>query len=232
MWTGTRLLAIDGRRRVEAVEVAHSGRREHIPCDGVVFTGRFLPEAALLSGSPIEIDPGTGGPSIDQHWRCSDSAYFAAGNLLRPIETAGVAWQEGRAAAEAIAAALAGALPMPERVLPIRWSAPLRYVYPQRLSQPGQPLHPLQLRARVARAASGRIAVIVNGREIWSRNIKALPERRIVLPGWPLSLEALEQVAVRLDETSAPVEEPAPRQSAIKPHSTLTERSSLGTVSD
>jgi NADPH-dependent 2,4-dienoyl-CoA reductase/sulfur reductase-like enzyme len=198
VWTDTRLVAIHGQRRVEAVEIERDGRRERVACDGVVFTGRFVPEASLLAESPIEVDAGTGGPSIDQHWRCSDPAYFAAGNLLRPIETAGTAWQEGRAAAESLAAALAGELPVPERSLRICWTDPLRYVYPQRLSLPGRPLHPLQLRARVARATRGQLTLIANDREIWSRCVSALPERRIQIPADRVSLDGLENLEIRL----------------------------------
>jgi NADPH-dependent 2,4-dienoyl-CoA reductase/sulfur reductase-like enzyme len=222
VWTETRLVAIHGRRRVEAVEIERAGRRERIACDGVVFTGRFVPEAALLADSHLEVDAATGGPSIDQHWRCSDPAFFAAGNLLRPIETAATAWREGRAAAEAIAAALAGRLPTPERELRIGWSAPIRYVYPQRLSLPGWPVHPLLLRVRLARAARGRISLVADGREIWSRRIAGMPERRLSLPGDRLALDDLRTLAIGFTEAGAAA---TPDHSAIKPQTNLTERS-------
>lgn len=228
VWTGTRIVAIHGLDRLEAVEIERAGRRERIACDGLVFTGRFVPEAALLAGSHLEVDPATGGPSIDQHWRCSDPAYFAAGNLLRPIETAATAWREGRAAAEAIAAALDGRLPEAEREVRIGWAAPLRYVYPQRLSLPGWPVHPLLLRARAARPARGRIGLVADGEEIWSRRIAILPERRLQLPGARLPLDALETLSVVFDEAGAPETR---RQSERKPQTSLTERSTVGTVS-
>ncbi len=227
--TASRLVAIHGRRRVEAVEIERNGRRERIACDGVVFTGRFTPESALLAASQLEIDQATGGPSIDQHWRCSDPAYFAAGNLLRPIETAGVAWAEGRAAAEAIAASLAGRLPVAARELRIAWTAPLSYVYPQRVAQPGWALHPLQLRARVRHAARGRLSILANGRTLWARDVHALPERRIALPADLCDLSNLETLEIRFDEDQ-PTARALADNSAIKPQVGLTERSSLGTV--
>lgn len=226
--TGTRIVAIHGLDRVEAVEIEGGNRRERIACDGVVFTGRFVPEAALLAGSHLEVDPATGGPSIDQHWRCSDPAYFAAGNLLRPIETAATAWREGRAAAETIAAALAGRLPEAEREVRIGWGAPLRYIYPQRLSLPGWPVHRLLLRARAARPARGRVGLVANGAEIWSRRISFLPERRISLPGERLSLDTLQTLSVVFTEAGVPE---IAAQSAIKPQTNLTERSQPDTVS-
>ena len=44
--TRTTLTAIHGGAHVESVEIESNGRRELIPCDGVVFTGQFQPENA------------------------------------------------------------------------------------------------------------------------------------------------------------------------------------------
>jgi thioredoxin reductase len=63
--TRTRLVAIRGLDKVEGVEIERAGRRETLACDGVVFTGRFQPETAILRGSHIALDSGTGGPAID-----------------------------------------------------------------------------------------------------------------------------------------------------------------------
>ena len=60
VWTRTRLIAIEGRRQVEAVEIERNGQPERVACDGVIFAGGFVPDAAPLSGSSIAIDPGTG----------------------------------------------------------------------------------------------------------------------------------------------------------------------------
>jgi hypothetical protein len=38
------------------------------------------------------------------------------------------------------------------------------------------------LRARVTRAARGRLRLLVDGRELWSHRAKLLPERRITIP--------------------------------------------------
>jgi NADPH-dependent 2,4-dienoyl-CoA reductase/sulfur reductase-like enzyme len=180
--TSTRLIAIHGLDKVESVEIERSGRREQIDCDGVVFTGGFRPETAVLAAGHIALDPGTGGPSIDQHWRSSDPQVFAAGNLLHPVETAGIAWAEGRAAAEAIADELAGRLPAHRPSVALTAKPPLRYVYPQRLALPLKRLSGLMLKARAERAARGRLRIMAEGRELWGRRMRILPERRIELP--------------------------------------------------
>jgi len=88
-FVSTRGSSISGGERVEAGD-CRSGRAgsRTIACDGVIFTGGFLPAAELVRSSPCAWDSGSGGPVIDQFGRCSDPTYFAAGNLLRAVETA------------------------------------------------------------------------------------------------------------------------------------------------
>jgi len=198
--TGTKLLAIRGLDRVEAVEIERDGRRQAIACDGVVFTGRFRPETAILAGSHLEIDRGSGGPAIDQHWRCSDPAFFAAGNLLHPVETAGVAWAEGRAAADAIAAFLAGTLPPAASTLAVKATAPLKYIYPQRLSLPAAAISPLLFKLRTARAAKGNLRLVADGRLLWRRRMTILPERRLSLPLSRIPRADVSSLSVEFEE--------------------------------
>ncbi len=56
------------------------------------------------------------------------------------------------------------------------------------------------LKARVSRAARGRLRLVVNGREVWSRAIDALPERRIGLPARLVPIDELDSLAVELAE--------------------------------
>jgi NADPH-dependent 2,4-dienoyl-CoA reductase/sulfur reductase-like enzyme len=198
--TSTRLIAIHGLNQVEAVEVEQAGQSRRIACDGVVFTGGFRPETAVLAGSHIALDPGSGGPAIDQYWRSSDPQVFVAGNLLHPVETAGVAWAEGRAAAEAIAMHLAGRLPPPAAEVPVTAAAPLRYAYPQRLALPVTGLSRLLFKARAARAARGRLRLLADDRELWSRRVSLLPERRISLPVDRLPRDGFSSVSVEMEE--------------------------------
>jgi len=198
--TGVAELRVRGAEVVEGIEFTLAGRRRALACDAVVFTGRFVPEAALVRECHLELDAGTGGPVIDQHWRCSDPAFFAAGNLLRPVETSGVAGREGVAAARAMARALRGELAAPRRRMRIAVRDPLRYVYPQVIATPGEAPGALLMRARVSREARGTLLIRRNGRTVWRRALRALPERRIRLPGRFLDPEALESVEIILRE--------------------------------
>jgi thioredoxin reductase len=130
--------SIDGRQRVEAVAIEnHSGQVQTIPCDGVVFSGRFVAESSLIRQSHLQIDRRSGGPLVDQYGRCSDPDYFAGGNLLHPVDTAGWCWSEGRRLALFVHAELHGELPATDRLLEIDTASPdIRYFTPQRIAIP------------------------------------------------------------------------------------------------
>jgi len=199
--TRTKLVAIRGLDRVEGVELERAGHRETIACDGVVFTGRFQPETAILRGSSITLDPGTGGPAIDQYFRCSDLQIFAAGNLLRPVETSGLCWAEGRVVAANMILSLQSKLPEATPAVPVTYAAPLKYVYPQRITGEMGVAGPIPpLRARVSRAARGRLRLLVDGRELWSHRVKLLPERRITIPTDRLPPVGAQSIHVELIE--------------------------------
>ena len=155
---GAELLEIRGGPRVESVTLRlANGGAATIACDGVLLTGCFVPEAALVRGGHLELDPGSGGPVIDQFGRCSDPTWFAAGNVLRPVETAGWSFREGRRIGACVADDLAGGLPTSGRVLPIARGSGIKLVVPQRLTLPlGRGgLDHLQL--RVDQAGRGRL---------------------------------------------------------------------------
>ena len=147
-----------------------------------MFTGRFTPEASLVRMGHLAFDPASGGPVVDQYGRCSDPSYFAAGNLLRPVETAGWSWREGREVGAAVATDLTDGLPQAERTLTITPVAPVRYALPQTISLPiGRPALPA-LQLRVARAVSGTLRLRLGSHTVWQRRVSARPEQRLTVP--------------------------------------------------
>ena len=195
VFTATRLVRILGGQRIEGVELERAGQRWRLDCDGVVFSGNFVPEAALLGGGHPVRDAGTGGPVIDQYFRCSDPAFLAAGNLLRPVEPAGTAYREGIAAAETILASLQGNLAEAAERIAVGYAPPIRSVCPQVIARPG---HPAALTVRMEREARGRLRLVADGETLWSRRLHALPERPIRLPEIPV--DNLRTLAVAFDE--------------------------------
>jgi NADPH-dependent 2,4-dienoyl-CoA reductase/sulfur reductase-like enzyme len=178
----SRIECISGSPRVESVDVRLAdGSIKTIACDGVLFTGGFLPEASLVRASTLEFDPASGGPVVDQDGRCSDPAYFAAGNVLRPIETAGWSFREGRRIADAVADDLQASPRIRQRQIRITTGPGIRYALPQRISvyESGACLPPLQM--RVDRATQGSLTIRNENGVLASQRIRSRPERRILV---------------------------------------------------
>jgi len=186
----TRLLAIEGGRRVERVIVAdHNGVEQSLQCDGVLLTGRFTPESSLARMAHLEIDPASGGPVIDQHGRCSDPAFYAAGNVLRAVETAGWCYREGGKIGKRIADDLAGVLPDRENEFTVAASGSVKYVVPQRIAVTDRAKSGDCFQLRFDHQAKGRLVAKSGGKTVWSKSMTVLPERRVLVPVPPLGLE-------------------------------------------
>jgi hypothetical protein len=181
------------------VRVANGSAAE-IACDGVLFTGRFVPEAALARDSALRLDDGSGGPMIDQFGRTSDRLVFAAGNLLRPIETGGWSYREGQAVGRCVAEDLAGRLPS-GALAGIRRGRGLKLVVPQCVCLPLIRLGLDALQLRSTHEISGSLVGRINGRTVWRRSMRLLPERRALVPLAVLrGVAAGDDVAIGFEE--------------------------------
>jgi hypothetical protein len=120
---------------VEGIEIAdlESGRTQTIECDTVVFTGNWIPENELARRGGVDTNKPSLGPQVDSFFRTSQEGVFAAGNLLRGVETADWAAYEGRGAARSIARYLDNN-PWNGARLAVQPEAPIAWVYPNVLS--------------------------------------------------------------------------------------------------
>ncbi len=196
---GARIEEIEGHDRVSAVRITtRDGGMRRLECDGVLLTGNFTPESALVHNSHLTMDQATRGPEIDQFGRCSDSVYSAAGNILRAVETAGWCFREGRRAGRAIAASLRGDLATPTNRIPVGHAPPVEFVVPQVVSQPLLNSKLPEFGLRVEQPCRGVLGLAVNGRELWSRKLSALPGRRIRIPPVAVGGELVETLHITL----------------------------------
>lgn len=174
----TRITQILGRSRVERILLDTPEGPDEIETDGVIVTGGFRPDAPLIRASHMELDPASGGPVVDPWGRLTDPAYFAAGNVLRGVETAGWCWAEGQRVAGAIHAALKGQLPAPGGARLRIASDAVKLALPQVIVTGAEG----RLQLRLARPARGRLRLVQDGATLMERRIDSLPERRITLP--------------------------------------------------
>ena len=205
--TGRRVVSINARSdnsaRLESVTVADAlGQASTIACDAVIFTGSFVPEASLLAMLPPGLtDAGSLGPAVDQAWRLAEPRLYAAGNVLRSVETAAWSAREGAAAAAAIADDLQGKHDGAERRVPIICDDPVKLVTPSAIAVPGPRLGPLHLMVRMKRSARGRLTLGIDGTTVWQSPVfTAHPERRLRLSRDLPDLSYARAITVGFDE--------------------------------
>jgi hypothetical protein len=134
--TNTRVSSICGHGHVEGIELTdvESGKTRLLDCDTVVFTGDWIPENELARAAAVETSKPSSGPQVDALFRTSQPGIFAAGNLLRGVETADWAALEGRKAARSIARFLENPDWHAHR-LDIRVTEPLAWICPTILTR-------------------------------------------------------------------------------------------------
>lgn len=184
--TSQRLVHIEGRSRVETVELLdlRTGARRRVECDTVVFTGDWIPDHELARWGDLAIDPGTRGPRVDGALRTSRRGVFAAGNLVHAAETADVAALGGRhAGAAAFEYLETGAWPRLAAV-PIVCEPPVLWVSPSAVRREAAPP-----RRRFTWRVSdfrrrGEVVVTQGERVLWRRRFARL------VPSLPLAAPA------------------------------------------
>jgi len=193
-------IRILGGKTVEAVAYRDAtGAEQVIEADGVIISGRFRPESALLHTSHLEVDAGSGGPSIDQYGRASDTSYFCTGNLLRPVETSSWCWHEAVATAARVVQDLAVPIGGGAGARLCSVDPDIRFVLPQRLVEADAPGAMGEMQLRLARPARGYLTAISGGRTLWGDFLESRPERRILAPLKPmLSVGGGQPVEMRI----------------------------------
>jgi len=176
----SRIEDIEGMARVEAVSVRGPAGVRRIECDTLIFTGDFVPDATLLSAD--DIDPVTGGPLVDQHGRTNLPGIFAAGNVLRAVESSGWAAIEGARVGANAAEFLRRPTAWRGAATRIVAGAGVDYIVPQ-FRSPDEAVAPLPVSLRAdADAPRGRLRLAEGGIERWSRpRGAALRMRRIAM---------------------------------------------------
>nr|WP_306263818.1 FAD/NAD(P)-binding oxidoreductase [Pararhizobium sp. IMCC3301] len=184
LYSAVRDLRILGRERVETLKfVDANGQTQQIEADGIIISGHFRPESALLRSSHLEVDHGSGGPVVDQFGRCSDPAYFSAGNLLRAAETSGFCWREAIETAQRLSVDLKrSAQRQDSSVTVVASDRAISFIVPQRLCLNGEPGGMAQFYMGLNKPVDSTIVARCGNRTLWKGKLKSRPMRRVQLP--------------------------------------------------
>ena len=200
--TDTRIKNINGIDRVESVTIQKSDREEQtLSCDGVIFSGQFVSENFLVRNSCLIRADGVAGPRTDQFFQCSDPAYFAAGNVLHPVELGDRCYLEGRLVAQQVIASLQKTQQPTGKRVDLLLKEPLTVIYPASLSL-GKSSESVSFSVKTKSSMTGFLVFRQNGKELLRQSISGHPDRFTKIKGFKLNkVEAGFPIEVCLETT-------------------------------
>ena len=183
---------------LKAVEVVNleTGSVDRIDADTVVFTGGWVPDHELARRMKVATVSATGALRTDGWGHTSRPGVLAAGNLVHPGETAGIAAMGGRAAGRRLAENLTLGLRPTATGVAMTVAPPLSSVVPA-VVDPADPPSRLLVRTNVF---TGRRLVVARqgGRELGRARLRhSVPHRSLGVPG---------RVLARMTSDGGPVE--------------------------
>ncbi len=109
---------IKGRERLEAVVISQvdekmqpiPGTEQEYPCDTLILSVGLIPENELSLAAGVELDPGTRGAIVDEHYETGVEGIFAAGNVLHVHDLVDFVSMESEDMADAVSAYIKGEL--------------------------------------------------------------------------------------------------------------------------
>lgn len=136
------VVKIHGKNRVEGVTVAKVDENlrpiketeEFIECDTLLLSVGLLPENELTQMAGIELDPVTGGASVNSYRETSVEGVFACGNVLHVHDLVDFVSEESSLAGKSAAAFVRGELKKGGETIRIKVENGVRYTVPQKVS--------------------------------------------------------------------------------------------------
>lgn len=98
---------------VSEVDVARCpipGTEREIPCDTLILSVGLIPENELTRMAGVQIDPGTAGAVVDEHYQTSIPGIFSAGNVLHVHDLVDFVSLEAEALADSVLEFCSGSL--------------------------------------------------------------------------------------------------------------------------
>ncbi len=185
--TNTKLKNINGEdKKVTSVSVSSDESEKEIPCDGVIFTGQFIPESSIMQKSFDDFNLSNNSLYISQNFQAKNDSFFVAGNALRGALAAFKCYFEGKKVAKSIHDFIR--FKHESELIKIEADENISWYYPSMIdlkSPTKQHLTALRLKKR----AKGAIKVLLNGRMIYKKNIHAFPFMSINIPWKDIELK-------------------------------------------
>jgi thioredoxin reductase len=195
---GYEIISINGEdKNIQSITISKDGIEEIIECDGVIFSGKFTPESAILQEKFKEFNYINNSLFISQTFQTTNKNFFAVGNILRGALTAFKCYFEGKKLAKFVDDSLKNSKLNPLHVK-IQCDDNIQWYYPSLLdlNYPTKTLSNL----RINKKASGHIIVSINDNDVYSKYINASTYTNIKIPRLDYPICKNDTIKIRFED--------------------------------
>ncbi len=193
--TGAKLQKINGEdKKVSSVTISKDGKEQEIECNGVIFSGKFTPESAIMQKSFDSFNLTNSSLDITQNFQSQQANIFVAGNALRGALAAFKCYFEGKRVAKKIDEYIR--FNHQPKTVTIETDENIAWYYPTMLDIKS-PLNGHLTTLRLKNRAKGVIKIYLNDRLVGTKKVWAFPFISISIP-WK-DIELKEGDNIRLE---------------------------------
>jgi thioredoxin reductase len=194
--TGIEHITIEGEgKQISGVTIRKGGEESFIACDGVIFSGLFTPEGAIMQASFDRFNVRNNSAYVTQNFQSDHPRIFVAGNALRGALTAFKCYFEGRKAAQSLYASLEEEKTL--RTVTIEADDAIAWLSPSLIDI--DTAHPQLTTLRFHHATEGTLLTLLNGREVMRTRIDAVPFLNVTLPWFNQDIHEGDRVELRYE---------------------------------
>ena len=200
VFTNTKLKNINGKdKKITSVTISTKESEREIPCDGVIFTGQFIPESSIMQKSFDDFNLSNNSLYISQNFQAKSDGFFVAGNAIRGALAAFKCYFEGKKVAKSIHDFIR--FKHEAEFVKIEADENISWYYPS-LIDLKSPIKEHLTTLRLKKRARGVIKVLLNERVVYKKNIHAFPFVSVSIPWKHIELKPKD--VIRLEFVTLP----------------------------
>ncbi len=198
VYTKAKLQKINGEdKKITSVTILKDGKEQDIECDGVIFSGKFTPESAVMQKCLEDFNFTNSSLNITQNFQTKNENIFVAGNALRGALAAFKCYFEGKKVAKSIDEYIRFKH-QPETVH-IEADENIAWYYPTLLDIKS-PIKGHLTSLRLKNRAKGVIKVLLNDRVVSKKAVRAYPFISIDIPWEDIELKEGDRIELKFEK--------------------------------
>ena len=195
---GYKILSINGENKnISSITIQKNEKIETIICDGIIFTGKFIPESSILQKAFKDFNHHNNSLQVSQTFQTKNKNTFLAGNVLRGALTAFNCYFEGKKVARFVDDSLNEDAIKLEQVA-INVDDNIQWYYPSLIDINKNKEFLTKL--RLNRKAKGNLVVTLNDRKVTIQKVNANTYTTIEVPWINMHINKDDKINIKFEE--------------------------------